>query len=254
MYAASLIVALVVACTGSDDDTDGDDSPATVEATATTAATTVPTSTSTPQATATTAGTATPAATAAAEATATPDQTATAITTASATPTATPSSTATAQAPLTITSSAFTQNQVVPDQYTCDGANVSPPLAFSNVPAGTAVLVLIMDDPDAPGGTWDHWIRFNIPVSSGLAQGASSTQSAGSPSVVGTPGLNSFGNQLYGGPCPPEGDGDHRYVFKLYALDAALDLAAGATKAQIEAAMAGHILAQAQLIGVYARD
>jgi hypothetical protein len=260
IWISALVLALLVACTDSDDDTDGADSAATAETTATAAATAVPTSTSTPPATSTPAGTATPAATATSAATATPTstatsaQTATATATATAAATATPTPTTTAQAPLAISSSAFAQNQVVPEQYTCDGANVSPPLAFSNVPDGTAVLVLIMDDPDAPGGTWDHWIRFNIPVSNGLAQGASSTQSAGNPSVVGTPGVNSFGNQLYGGPCPPRGDGDHRYFFKLYALDEALELAAGATKAQVEAAMAGHILGQAQLVGVYARD
>ncbi len=120
---------------------------------------------------------------------------------------------------------------------------------FANVPAGTAALALVLDDPDAPGGTWDHWVRWNLEISDGIAEGASSTKEVGEVGVAGT---NSFRNTLYGGPCPPSGE--HRYFFKLYALDAELDLAAGATKGELEAAMEGHILAQAELIGLYSRD
>ncbi len=143
---------------------------------------------------------------------------------------------------MAISSSAFAHNETIPVLYTCDGADISPPLAISNVPEGTVSLALIVDDPDAPVGTWDHWVEFNIPVTGTIAEDAGQ---------IGTRGRNSWGSTGYGGPCPPSGT--HRYFFKLYALDAELDLSAGATKRQVEAAMEGRILAQAELIGLYAR-
>ena len=152
----------------------------------------------------------------------------------------------TATMKLTLASPQFTQGATIPSRYTCDAENYSIPLEWTNMPQNTQSLVLIMDDPDAPMGTWDHWLVFNIPPSthalsenlSSLPQGAKS-------------GHNSFGNEVYGGPCPP--DREHRYFFKLYALDTLLDLPQGARKADIEKAMQGHILEQAELMGRYDR-
>ncbi len=139
-----------------------------------------------------------------------------------------------------ITSTAFKEGENIPRLYTCDDQNVSPPLAWTNVPTGTASLALIMDDPDAPSGTWVHWVLFNLPASaSGMAQGKDGG---------GTQGKNDFNRLGYGGPCPPRGS-NHRYYVKLYALDKILDLKAGASKSQLESAMQGHILAQGQLMG-----
>jgi Raf kinase inhibitor-like YbhB/YbcL family protein len=143
-----------------------------------------------------------------------------------------------------ITSTAFKEGDKIPRQYTCDGKNVSPPLAWTNVPTNTVSLALIMDDPDAPSGTWVHWVLFNLPAStSGLAQGNDGG---------GIQGKNDFNKLGYGGPCPPRGV-SHRYYIKLYALDNVLDLKGGASKAQVERAMQGHILAQGQLMGKYGR-
>ncbi len=145
---------------------------------------------------------------------------------------------------ITITSTAFTEGEKIPKVYTCDDQNASPPLAWTGVPTNTISLALIMDDPDAPSGTWVHWVLFNLPGTlSGLEQGKSGD---------GTEGSNDFRKLGYGGPCPPRGS-NHRYFIKLYALDARLDLKAGATKAQVENAMKGHILAQGQLMGRYGR-
>ncbi len=141
-----------------------------------------------------------------------------------------------------ISSPAFTQDEAIPVQFSCDGDNVSPELAWSGIPEGTASLVLIMDDPDAPGGVWDHWILFNIPPDlGGIAQGG----------TAGTDGNNSWDRTGYGGPCPP--GGTHRYFFKLYALDTTLDLPEGSYKGEIEGAMEGHILGYAELMGTYTR-
>ncbi len=141
-----------------------------------------------------------------------------------------------------ISSDAFMNNQAIPRQYTCDGSDSSPNLDFNGVPTGTKSLVLIVDDPDAPGGTFDHWILFNIPPqTTGISPGGS----------AGTVGKNSFGNIAYGGPCPP--DREHRYFFKLYALDAELALQTGTSKKAVEEAMQGHILEQAVLMGTYDR-
>jgi len=150
---------------------------------------------------------------------------------------------------LALTSPAFAQGKPIPSKYTCDGADVSPPLSWTGVPAKARSLALVMDDPDAPVGVWDHWILFNIPANApGLPEGVlrSATLADGARQ-----GNNSWPRIGYGGPCPPSGT--HRYFFRLYALDAMLDLATGATKAQLEAAMKGHVLAQAALMGTYAR-
>jgi Raf kinase inhibitor-like YbhB/YbcL family protein len=143
-----------------------------------------------------------------------------------------------------ITSSAYTEGSKIPRLYTCDDENVSPPLSWTGVPSDTASLALIMDDPDASSGSWVHWVLYNLPSNlTGLDQGKNGG---------GMDGKNDFNKLGYGGPCPPRGS-NHRYVIKIYALDSSLDLKAGATKAQLENAMRGHILAQGQLLGRYAR-
>ncbi len=148
-----------------------------------------------------------------------------------------------------LTSPAFEPNQLIPSQYTCDGEDISPPLDWDDPPEGTESLALICDDPDAPGKTWVHWIVYNLPnVAHSLPENVSSSISPLSESVQ---GKNDFKQVKYGGPCPPSGT--HRYFFKLYALDSKLNLESGATKAQVEAAMTGHILGKAQLIGLYSR-
>ena len=144
-----------------------------------------------------------------------------------------------------LTSSAFSGGQQIPAKYTCDGEDISPPLQWSEPPAGTQSLALIMDDPDAPVGTWDHWLLFNLPASS-----RSLPEQAGMPAGSAA-GKNSWGRTGYGGPCPPRGT--HRYFFKLYALDTTLALPAGTNKSQLLQAMAGHILAQTELMGTYSR-
>jgi Raf kinase inhibitor-like YbhB/YbcL family protein len=151
---------------------------------------------------------------------------------------------------LTLTSSAFAPGGTIPSKYTCEGDDLSLPLAFAGVPDGTKSLVLIVDDPDAPDPKapkriWVHWLVYNIPPDSGgLSENASG---AGLPSGAVT-GLNDWKRTTYGGPCPPIGR--HRYFHKLYALDTVLP-AKALTKAELEAAMAGHVLAQAELIGTY---
>lgn len=148
-------------------------------------------------------------------------------------------------ADLKINSSAFSDGEFIPARYTADGLDVNPPLQISGVPEGAKSLVLIMDDPDAPVGVWDHWVVFNIPPS--VTEISENSTPAGA--VV---GKNSWGRTNYGGPAPPSGV--HRYFFKLYALDSMLPLPVGATKAQVESAMKGHILAEAQLMGKYSRS
>lgn len=147
-------------------------------------------------------------------------------------------------ATLTITSPAFTNGGAIPSKFTCDGADVSPELVFGAAPPGTRSLALIMDDPDAPGGMWVHWVVWNIdPATKRIAEGDVPPGAK--------LGLTDFRQTSYGGPCPPSGT--HRYFFKLYALDATLDLGAGATKASLERAMKGHVLAQGELMGKYKR-
>ncbi len=146
-------------------------------------------------------------------------------------------------------SSAFTSGQPIPQKHTCDGADQSPPLAWSDAPQGTKSFALIADDPDAPIGTWVHWVIFNLPAQThGLPEGVAKTDSA----AGGTQGRNDFGKTGYGGPCPPPGK-PHRYFFKLYALDSNLELKAGAKKADVEKALQGHVLANAELMGLYQR-
>jgi len=145
---------------------------------------------------------------------------------------------------LSITSPAFLPDGMIPSKYTCDGADVSPPLLIGNVPEKTRSLALIVDDPDAPVGTWVHWVVWNIGAGTKEIQ-----ENSVPPGAL--QGTNDFRNQEYGGPCPPSGT--HRYFFKLYALDSSLVAQAGATKARIEEAMKGHVLAQAELIGLYRR-
>jgi Raf kinase inhibitor-like YbhB/YbcL family protein len=145
---------------------------------------------------------------------------------------------------LNIYSPAFKNNSHIPAKYTCDGQDLNPPLLIENVPSGAKSLALIVDDPDAPVGTWVHWVVWNIPPGSKEIKENSVPQDA-------RQGINDFGKHNYGGPCPPPGT--HRYFFKLYALDTLLNLGANSTKADLENAMAGHIIEQAQIIGLYKR-
>lgn len=150
--------------------------------------------------------------------------------------------------PMTIevTSTAFNDGQAIPSRYTCDGQDISPALAWRNVPAGAASLVLIMDDPDAPRGNWVHWVIFNMPTDvTGLPEASDAVPSGA------TEGNNSWKRTGYGGPCPPSGT--HRYFFKLYAVDTLLDLSSGVTRGQVERAMEGHILDWGELMGTYTR-
>src|SRR5712692_6995789 len=150
-----------------------------------------------------------------------------------------------------LTSTAFKDGTAIPVKHTCDGADVSPPLAWSGAPSGAAAFALIMDDPDAPAGTWVHWVLYDLPArSSALAENVAKTETLKDGAVQ---GRNDFRNTGYGGPCPPPGKA-HRYFFKLYALDAPLGLKPGATKQDVERAIQGHVLATAQLMGTYARQ
>ena len=145
---------------------------------------------------------------------------------------------------------AFSDGGKIPTLYTCDGDNVSPALSWGVPPAGAETLVLIMDDPDAPVGVWDHWVLFNLPASaSELPQGAAGT---GSAATGGVQGANSWGESAYGGPCPPKGPA-HNYRFFLYAIDTTLDLQPGAAKSQALNALEGHVLAEKTLTGTYKR-
>lgn len=151
---------------------------------------------------------------------------------------------------LSVSSSAFKAGEEIPAKYTCDGENVSPPLGWSDVPAGTNSLALIMDDPDAPSGAFAHWVLFNLlPYTRELPEGIPPDGQLASGALQ---GKNDLGKVGYFGPCPPRGD-VHHYRFTLYALDQPLDLAAGASKEQVLPAMQGHILAQGELAGTYQR-
>ena len=149
-----------------------------------------------------------------------------------------------------LSSTAFQPEGNIPKKFTCDGPDVSPALRWSEPPAGTQSLALIMDDPDAPVGTWVHWVLFNLPADAGqLAENIAKERELPNGTRQGT---NDFKKIGYGGPCPPPGPA-HRYFFKLYALDTKLDLRPGATKADLERAMRGHIRGQAELLGRYQR-
>ncbi len=148
-----------------------------------------------------------------------------------------------------ITSAAFVEGGMIPRKYTCDGEDISPPLAWTGVPDGSKTIALISDDPDAPMGTWVHWVLFNLPATEKGLSGAVPPDKELKNGAK--QGRNDFRRIGYGGPCPP--GGTHRYFFKVYALDAVLNLPAGATKAELLKAMEGHILAQGQLMGKYRR-
>jgi Raf kinase inhibitor-like YbhB/YbcL family protein len=144
--------------------------------------------------------------------------------------------------PFTIRSHAFVDGQPIPKQFTCDGSDTPPPLTVSDAPAGVQSYAVIMDDPDAPHGTFTHWLAYDIPASQGELQ------------VVGGKTLrNDFGHQGYGGPCPPHGHGAHRYYISVFAVDTASLTLPGQTRDDLEAALEGHTLAKAAMMGRYER-
>lgn len=143
---------------------------------------------------------------------------------------------------LEISSPAFQNDGLIPMKYTCDGDNYNPPLDIDKIPVEAKCLVLIVDDPDAPAGTWVHWIVWNIPVTHHIRENE----------IHGTEGINDFQRQKYGGPCPPSGL--HRYFFKVYALDTLLNLPALTDKGSLEKAMSEHIIAFGELVGLYKRN
>lgn len=150
---------------------------------------------------------------------------------------------------LVITSTAFKQEGMIPSQYTCDGADISPQLAWTNVPDGVKSFALICDDPDAPVGDWVHWVIYNLPADAReIAEKLNNVEKLPNGALHGKNDFNKFG---YGGPCPP--GGTHRYFFKLYALDTVLNLTGAVTKKTLLEAMKGHILAQGELMGKYKR-
>lgn len=150
---------------------------------------------------------------------------------------------------ITVTSAAFAEGEMIPRHHTCDGRDVSPPLQWSGIPQGAQSIALICDDPDAPMGTWVHWVLFNLPAEmSELSDAIPGTATLDNGALH---GKNDFGRLGYGGPCPP--GGTHRYFFKVYALDQKLSLDSGATKDQLLQAMEGHVLDEGQLMGRYRR-
>jgi len=150
---------------------------------------------------------------------------------------------------MTITSAVFEEGNPIPEKYTCDSEDLSPPLSWSGAPDNTKSFALISDDPDAPVGTWVHWVVYNIPSTvSGLSEGVPAEKTLTDGTIQ---GINDFRRIGYGGPCPP--GGTHRYFFKLYALESVLNLDPGAAKKDLLRAMEGHILAEAELMGTYTR-
>lgn len=149
-----------------------------------------------------------------------------------------------------LTSPAFEDEGMIPKKYTCDAEDISPPLTWESVPEGTKSLAIICDDPDAPMGTWVHWVLFNLPPDTKeILEKVSTTETLENGAKQGT---NDFGNIGYGGPCPPRGT--HRYFFKLYALDTILNHEAGIKKADLLNEMEGHIIFETQLMGKYSRQ
>jgi Raf kinase inhibitor-like YbhB/YbcL family protein len=142
---------------------------------------------------------------------------------------------------LAISSDAFSSQGDIPVDYTCDGSNINPPLTIENIPARTVSLVLLVDDPDASMGVWNHWVVWNIPPAGQILK----------DSIPGIEGVNDFGIHHYGGPCPPSGT--HRYFFKVFALDALLNLNTSSTRMDVEHAMQHHILSSGELMAVYSR-
>lgn len=143
---------------------------------------------------------------------------------------------------LTIESPAFKNEEMIPQKYTCDGEDINPPLKITGIPPETESLVIIVEDPDAPDKTWDHWLVWNIPPSENIPENT----------LPGDEGINSFGRQNYGGPCPPSGT--HRYFFKVYALNSELKLQEGAKKQILENTMKKNIIAKGELIGLYSKN
>lgn len=155
---------------------------------------------------------------------------------------------------LTFTRFPFDPGEAIPQEYTCEGDDVSPPLEWAHVPDRAESIALIVDDPDAPRQTFTHWVLVNIPADqTRLVRdvGVETHFADADPSPI--EGANDFNNIEYGGPCPPPGDGPHRYFFRLYALDTVLDVGRGASKEQVTDAMSGHILDETDLIGTYER-
>jgi len=151
---------------------------------------------------------------------------------------------------ITLTSPSFEEGEMIPVQYTCDGKNISPALNWKNIPDSTKSLALIVEDPDAPGQTWIHWVLYNIPPSvTELPENTSADKKLKNGAVNGTSSFRKLG---YGGPCPPSGT--HRYFFRIYALNTMLNLDPGATKTELVDAMKGHILSEGQLMGRYERE
>jgi len=147
-------------------------------------------------------------------------------------------------------SAAFEEQGMVPSRHTCDGDDLSPPLTWDDPPEATKCFALVSDDPDAPGGTWIHWVVWNIPPESrGLPQGVPKVAELADGTRQ---GITDFRRVGYGGPCPPSGT--HRYFFRLYALDAKMDLPSGASRNDLDGCMRGHVLAQAELMGKYRRS
>lgn len=150
---------------------------------------------------------------------------------------------------INVGSTAFTEAGMIPRQYTCDGEDMSPPLSWSGIPEGTKSIAIIADDPDAPGGMWVHWVVYNLPPDlKGLPENVPAQKTLAKGGIQGQTDFRRIG---YGGPCPPSGT--HRYFFKVYALDAILDLDPGAIKKRLLNAMEGHILAEGELMGKYKR-
>ncbi len=141
-----------------------------------------------------------------------------------------------------IKSPEFSNNSYIPSKFTCQGQDVNPELNIEEIPDQTKSMAVIVDDPDAPMGTWVHWVVYDMPVTERIGEGT----------VPGKQGMNDFGRLSYGGPCPPSGT--HRYFFKAYALDRELELDDGISKGELEKAMEGHILDQAELVGLYKRN
>lgn len=149
-----------------------------------------------------------------------------------------------------LSSASFAATQMIPKKFTCDGSDTSPELSWKDAPNAVRSFALIADDPDAPVGTWVHWVLYNLPADAKeLPEGVLKQKQLSNGALQ---GRNDFRKIGYGGPCPPAGK-PHRYFFKLYALDTKLDLEAGASKADLEGAMKGHILGQAQIVGLYKR-
>lgn len=150
---------------------------------------------------------------------------------------------------ISLESSVFGENENIPSRFTCDGRDISPPLLWSNLPNGTKSIAIITDDPDAPVGTWVHWIIYNMPTTSNkLDENVTRDLQLENGALQ---GRNDFGKIGYNGPCPPQGT--HRYYYKIYALDSMLNLVPGVNKEKLENAMKGHILAKGQLVGKYGR-